>query len=154
MAFYNRANAAHEVLTTPDKNGQTLEDQIAGQGVVGQFRGRAGTPNILQTNDQQVYRQAQRQFAESLLRRESGAAISQSEQDLVNQQYFAVPGDSPATVKLKQRAREQVVDGMKFGAGKAYREYYGDDPARVAAPPGTPKVTLKPGASLGADWGK
>jgi hypothetical protein len=81
-------------------------------------------PNYLQSPDQQMYRQAQRQFSEARLRKESGAAISAKEYESDAKTYFAQPGDSPAVIKRKQESRQKVLDGLKFGAGKAYDEFF------------------------------
>ncbi len=133
LAFYNRAQDAVTTLTTaPDKGGDSLEQRMAKQSYAGQAR-LAQPFNILQSGEQQQYRQAQRAFTEARLRKESGAAIPTAEYENDAKTYFVQPGDDPATIAQKQKARQVVLDGLKFAAGKAYDEYYGEpnvSPAR------------------------
>lgn len=69
-------------------------------------------PNFLKTSDRQQYEQAQRDFVNSVLRRESGAAISSSEFENAKQQYFPQPGDSKAVVEQKTANRQLVVNNL------------------------------------------
>jgi hypothetical protein len=62
---------------------------------------------------------AQRDFIASTLRYESGAAISQSEFENQRKIYFPQPGDSPDTVALKARLRQNAIEGLKLSAGPA-----------------------------------
>jgi hypothetical protein len=74
-------------------------------------------PNLLRSQDGQSYRNAQDEFINAGLRDESGAAIQPSEYDRYRAIYFAVPGDTPMTLKRKQQARERVIRGMRSKAG-------------------------------------
>jgi hypothetical protein len=120
LSFYNRAKEASEALAQGG-----LEERVSKQNGMGALWGQYA-PNIAQTKDQQLYRQAQRAFTEARLRKESGAAISQQEYENDGRIYFAQPGDSPETIAQKQKARQAVLDGLKFSAGKAYSEFYGE----------------------------
>ena len=82
-------------------------------------------PNVFQTRDQQRYRQAQRTFTEARLRKESGAAIPLAEYENDSRTYFAQPGDTPQVRTQKRQARQTVLNGLKFAAGRAYDEFYG-----------------------------
>jgi len=124
LAFFNRANQASEDIAP-------LEERIAKAGIGSQMQ-LQHAPNMLQTNEQQAYRQAQRAFTEARLRKESGAAIPPAEYENDARTYFAQPGDSPETMEQKRRARQVVLDGLRFGSGKAYDEYYGE-PAETPA---------------------
>ena len=117
LSYYNRMKQAEETIAT-------LEPKISRMGIAGEFQLRYA-PNIAQSADQQVYRQAQRAFTEARLRKESGAAIPQGEYDTDAKTYFAQPGDKPETVKRKRAARQAVLNGLKFSAGRAYDEFYG-----------------------------
>lgn len=129
LAFYNRAKEASEALAQGG-----LEERVSKQNGMGALWGQYA-PNIAQTKDQQLYRQAQRAFTEARLRKESGAAISTQEYENDGRIYFAQPGDSPETIAQKQKARQAVLDGLKFSAGKAYSEFYGEDTPRGTTPP-------------------
>jgi hypothetical protein len=124
LAYYNRAKEAVETLTAPDKSGKSLEQRMASLGQQAQLQ---YAPNLLQSGDQQAYRQAQRAFTEARLRKESGAAIPTAEYTNDSKTYFVQPGDTDATIEQKRKARQTVLDGLKFGAGKAYAEFYGED---------------------------
>lgn len=125
LAFYNRAKDAVDTIATPNKLGASLEDTVAKSGIGTQL-GLQYAPNILQSGSQQSYRQAQRAFTEARLRKESGAAINPTEYENDAKTYFAQPGDKPETVKQKRQMRETVLNGLKFAAGKAYEEFYGE----------------------------
>lgn len=130
LAFYNRAKEASDTITTPGPNG-SLEEQIAKQSTAGQYRGQYA-PNILQSKEQQSYRQAQRAFTEARLRKESGAAIPVAEYENDAKTYFAQPGDSLQVIEQKRKARQSVLDGLAFSSGKAYEEFYGEAYPRPA----------------------
>lgn len=117
LAYFNRAQQASDDIGN-------MEDTIAKMGLAGQARLQMA-PNFMQSADNQVYRQAQRAFTEARLRKESGAAIPQGEYENDARTYFAQPGDGPEIIAQKRRARAVVLEGLKFGAGKAYDEFYG-----------------------------
>lgn len=75
-------------------------------------------PNRFKNSERQQYDQAQRDFINAALRRESGAAISPSEFDSAQKQYFAQPGDGPE-VKAQKKANRQLVvqEFQRLGGG-------------------------------------
>jgi hypothetical protein len=79
----------------------------------------------MQSDLGQQYRQAQRAFTEARLRKESGAAIPNTEFENDAKTYFAQPGDTPATITQKESARAKLLEGLGYSAGKAYEEFYG-----------------------------
>jgi len=79
--------------------------------------------------------QAERNFVNSTLRRESGAAIAESEFANAEKQYFPRSGDSPKVVAQKKRNRQIVIDGMKREAGPTLQK-----PVPSQAPIQTPQV--------------
>jgi len=148
LAFYNRGKEALDILNQPGQDGQTLEDRIASVPAAGAAIGQR-VPNFLKGNDRQKYEQAQRAFTQAKLRKESGAAISAQEYQSDAQTYFAQPGDTPDVIANKKAARDGVLAGLKFQAGPAYNEFYGDQggaansPAAPAA--ASPASIPKPG---------
>jgi hypothetical protein len=54
-----------------------------------------GGRQLLRSRGAQKYDQAKADFINAQLRRESGAAIAQSEFSNADKQYFPVPGDTP-----------------------------------------------------------
>lgn len=74
-----------------------------------------GFGNALAGGDYQQFDQAQRDFINAVLRRESGAAISPSEFASANLQYFPQPGDKPETVQQKLRNQQTQLEGIMYG---------------------------------------
>jgi hypothetical protein len=98
--------------------------------IVGRFA------NYAIPEDRQKYDQAKRDFINAQLRRESGAAISASEFDSADKQYFPVPGDSPEVIKQKAQNRRAAVEAMGREGGGSYRpkSVYTADGRVVALP--------------------
>lgn len=69
------------------------------------------------STEQQQVEQAQRNFINAVLRRESGAAISPAEFENARKQYFPQPGDSPETLAQKQQNMATTIDALRLGAG-------------------------------------
>lgn len=110
--FGRRMQQAVEVFDNLAKQGFDRGSLSAGMGAV--------LPNFLQTSEQQQQAQAERNFVNATLRRESGAAIAESEFESAEKQYFPRAGDSPEVVEQKRRNREQVINMMKAEAGPAW----------------------------------
>jgi hypothetical protein len=66
---------------------------------------------------QQATDQARRNFVTAVLRKESGAAISQSEFYNEAQKYFPQPGDSADVIRQKQHARNTAIRSLEIQAG-------------------------------------
>jgi hypothetical protein len=77
-------------------------------------------PGELQSNQFKQQDQAERNFVNAVLRRESGAAISPSEFASAEQQYFPRPGDPPEVKAQKLANRLQAFEAIKTAAGGAY----------------------------------
>jgi hypothetical protein len=90
--------------------------------------------------------QAQRNFINAVLRRESGSAIAQPEFDSANKQYFPQTGDTPAVLAQKKRNREVAFAGLRSEAGKAYDRLQGSIPPLQAAAGGGPVNEAAAGA--------
>jgi hypothetical protein len=69
-------------------------------------------PQGFKSGDQQKFEQAQRNFINAVLRRESGAAISDSEFANASLQYFPQPGDKEANLIQKKRNRDMVTKSI------------------------------------------
>lgn len=105
-----------------------------------------GLGNYAQGENYQKFDQAQRDFINATLRRESGAVISDAEFDNARKQYFPRPGDSKDVIAQKQRNRTEAIKGIAGAAGPAYRapftfdaagemRPYGKDAKQVASQP-------------------
>lgn len=86
-------------------------------------RGMGSIPvagNFMVSQAYQNFDQAQRDFINAVLRRESGAVISEAEFANARKQYFPVPGDSPQQIQQKLRNRSEAIRGIAGAAGPAY----------------------------------
>jgi hypothetical protein len=77
-------------------------------------------PRFMQGENLRKQDQAERNFINAVLRRESGAAISDSEFKNAEIQYLPRPGDTPEVKAQKKANRMQVLAGLKTAAGRAY----------------------------------
>lgn len=77
--------------------------------------------NVAQSADRQKVIQAQRDFINAVLRRESGAVISESEFVNARQQYFPQPGDTDEVIRQKAANRLTAIHGIMGAAGKNYQ---------------------------------
>lgn len=71
---------------------------------------------LLSPKDQQA-EQAQRNFINAVLRRESGATIQPYEFESANMQYFPQPGDSADVLTQKRANRREAIEGLKKASG-------------------------------------
>lgn len=77
-------------------------------------------PKFLRTEDRRLFEQAERNYINALLRRESGAAIADTEFDSARQQYIPIASDSQAVLDAKAQNREIVFEGLKAESGNAF----------------------------------
>lgn len=111
LGFANRMQAADKILSGPDATGAETSygaNFAAGVPVIG---------NWLSGENYQQADQATRDFINAQLRRESGAAIGQSEFDNAYRQYIPRPGDSKAVLQQKANARAQAYKNMMLSTG-------------------------------------
>lgn len=80
--------------------------------------------NSMVPKEYQLADQAKRDFVNATLRRESGAAISQSEFDNANKQYFPQPGDGPDVIAQKAKNRRTSIEGIANAAAPSFREEF------------------------------
>jgi hypothetical protein len=120
-------------------------DELADKGVNTSLPGsRAGygigaMVNALQPEDRQRLDQAKRDFINAVLRRESGAAISPSEFESAELQYFPQPGEGEGQRAQKKAARERSMRGILAEVP--------DAESRVAQVLGTAAPTAAPAAA-------
>lgn len=81
--------------------------------------GKVGLDSI-QDADYRQQAQAERNFINATLRRESGAAIAPHEYANAELQYFPRPGDDEQTLANKKANRQQVIASMKAEADRAW----------------------------------
>jgi hypothetical protein len=90
-------------------------------------------PNRWKSTDRQKFEQAENNFINAVLRRESGATISDQERANARKQYIRQPGDSPEVIAQKKANREAVIyDFKRLGGGSAAQSQGGEnDPLGV-----------------------
>lgn len=76
--------------------------------------------NFMTSEQYKMADQAQRDFVNAVLRRESGAVISPQEFNSAKLQYFPQPGDTPAVIRQKKLNRETSINGIARAAGPKY----------------------------------
>jgi hypothetical protein len=74
-----------------------------------------GLSRELQSEDFQVAQQAGDEFLQAILRKDTGAAITEGEQALYGETYLPRSGDGPRVLEAKRQARIRAVEAMKSG---------------------------------------
>lgn len=122
LNYFNR-------MLQAERDARAVEDQVGGWDAA--LPDVPGVPNMLEnflhSAAGQKYQQAQRAYTEARLRKESGAAIPQSEFDTDRRTNFKVAGDAPDLMKQKRGMRLETMRGIGNSAGRALQEFYGDD---------------------------
>lgn len=101
-----------------------LESYISNLPVVGTKMNELA-PNWLKSSEYQSYVQAQKNFLNAVLRRESGAVISPSEFKEGREQYFPQPGDKPEVIAQKKQNRRLVMENFIQSSRRAYVPFDG-----------------------------
>lgn len=83
-----------------------------------------------------TYQQAMRESLAAILRKDTGAAVTQSELDIYVPMYFPLPGEPPEAVLNKKRARMAAAASLKAASGPAWAAMYPNGgPAGVGPSP-------------------
>jgi hypothetical protein len=124
LVFSQRMKEANSILDKVEMQGadflQTMMQKVPVAG------------NYLISEEQQSYQQAKENFINATLRKESGAAIADSEFTRADKQYFPTPGDSPQVIAQKRANRELAQKLIESGV------------------PNVNKIVEKSGADVGA----
>ena len=79
--------------------------------------GIGAAANAMMSKNQQSIEQAQRDFINAVLRKESGASISPQEFENAQKQYFPQPGDGADVIKQKDKNRQTAIAGLEVASG-------------------------------------
>jgi hypothetical protein len=123
--YYERGNAANGELSG---NGAALTNAATGdrgqtRGVVdGLVRsipgiGNSGVANTLVSKERQKAEQSGREFINAILRKDSGAALTDPEIAEYGRTYLPQPGDSNEVLQQKAIARTRALQGIRGGLG-------------------------------------
>lgn len=126
VLYYTRGNEANKLLDTLDKNltatgGQqgavrgTLDAALRGLPVVGD----SAFVNNMVSDRRQVAEQAGQEFLASILRKDTGAAITPQEFEIYGAMYLPRPGDSAAQLEQKRQARSTALQAVRASMGGA-----------------------------------
>ena len=137
LLFASRGQAANQILEQLSAKGvdrPSVAKEIAESvPVIGGALG-AGVNATMVSPEQQQVDQAQRDFINATLRRESGAAISPSEFDNARKQYFVQIGDSPEVIAQKKANRELAMRGILAEVPEGMRGQINAPPAGSRPP--------------------
>lgn len=114
--FYSRVLEAQKILLQPADDG-LLENQGTSFSNAMLQKDPTGLSRYAMADEYKRYEQAKRDFINANLRRESGAAIAESEFDSAEKQYFPVPGDSAQVIAQKRKNRETVINSLRVASG-------------------------------------
>ena len=129
--FGTRMQEADKIMGQLEAAGKSYSTPGANLPIVGR------AVNMLNTEQGQMLDQAKRDFTNAVLRRESGAAIAQSEFDSADKQYFPQIGDSDKVIAQKARARQIAIQGVLAEVPK------GTKPLNVDGPKGAQQAPAK-----------
>jgi len=123
--YYERGNAANAELSS---NGVALTNAPIGER--GQSRavldtalrslpvvGNSGVVNSVVSNERQKAEQSGREFINAVLRKDSGAALTDTEISEYGRTYLPQSGDSDEVLKQKDNARARALQAIKDGLG-------------------------------------
>jgi len=119
--FAGRMQAADKIIadlgSKPSVLGAAINQNLTGTPLVGGTLGSVS--NLFLSKETKQYLQAERDFITAVLRRESGAAIAESEYDTARKTYFPQPNDPPDVIQQKADARARAIAGIAVAAGPA-----------------------------------
>ena len=129
--YYSRMEEADKIIKDLNGKYDPYKINIKTSGKTALIPGGQDVANyFLSENDQKV-EQAQRNFINAVLRRESGAVISPEEFANANTQYFDQPNDKPGVLKQKAANRRTAIEGIKRAAGPSIRKASQDGQSNV-----------------------
>lgn len=109
--FAQRMKQAEDIFSGLENRGYDRSSRLEGL--------KSALPGVLQGNDTKVQDQAERNFVNAVLRRESGAAISPEEFANAQAQYFPRAGDPAEVLANKKANRQQAAQAIGAAAGGA-----------------------------------
>ena len=138
--FADRMSDAEKRMNTVQEQGYNPASAVE--------HGRAWLGKYAESEQHQVYTQAQADWVRAKLRKESGAVITPEEMQGEIDAYFPKPGSSKAEIKAKARARKIAEEGMKRASGPQYQRSNPGQPMQqeqqvIPAPP--PGFIIVPG---------
>lgn len=109
VGFATRMRGASEQLNAVEESLTSLGNRALDADPTGLLRGS------LQSEDYQLANQAAQTWLLAFLRKDSGAAITASEESLYGRTFMPQPGDSPAVIAQKREGREVAMRAVEAG---------------------------------------
>ena len=128
LLFGNRMGAAEQIFGELAKDGVNASVPGSRAPLIG------GVINALQPESRQRLDQAKRDFINAVLRRESGAVITEAEFANAEQQYFPQIGDGEKVIEQKRKARELAQRSIEIEVPETQRGK-GREPTQGGLPP-------------------
>lgn len=129
LLFGSRARDAAAIMAELEAAGtftpSIVKQAVAKTPVVGGLL-EMGANKVTASAPEQKLEQAQRDFVNAVLRRESGAVISESEFENARRQYFPAIGDTPDVIQQKAQARQIAIQGLLAEVPEAARNSIGN----------------------------
>lgn len=130
LGYYTRGNEANallaqqgDALTTRATGGRGQARGIADAAIRGTpFIGDSALGNSLVSTERQQAEQSGREVLAAILRKDTGAAITEQEMKVYGDMYLPQPGDSEATISQKAEARTRALESIRSGLGTAERK--------------------------------
>jgi muramidase (phage lysozyme) len=146
--YADRMRAANAIISQPTIGSAAMGFGGAAQRLATDVLPGSVANNLVTSNFQQLD-QAQRDFINAVLRRESGATIQPHEFENAQRQYFPLSGDAAPVLKQKAANRQIAIDGISRAGGPAYAK--DNPPGTTADNRVKPTDELMKGAKRGAD---
>jgi hypothetical protein len=111
--YFRRGLNANQTLSDPEMEQallQLFDSSVRPLGAVGRW---------LQDENYQKADRAAREFLAMVLRKDTGAQVTNEEMALYGPMYIPMPNDKPGVLEDKRRAREEWLRGMEMGGGTA-----------------------------------
>ncbi|WP_116866559.1 hypothetical protein [Pseudomonas syringae] len=127
LNYFGRGNAANAELAVQGAGltRSATGERGAARGVVDAalrslpLIGNSGVVNSLVSDERQKAEQSGQEFINALLRKDSGAAITEPESAIYGRTYLPREGDGDQVLKQKWEARERAMQGIRDGLGSA-----------------------------------
>ena len=118
------------------------------------------TANLINSKEWQQYIQAARESMAALLRKDTGAAVTDQEFELYFPMYYPQPGDSEEVVAQKKAGRVEIARGLASSSGGAFEKAYperarilsGDQPAAQPQPTQSKTLNGKTYIQIDGQW--
>lgn len=143
LLFGSRMREADQVLNTLAAEGTNTSTPGSRAPLIG------GVITAMSSGNKQMLDQAKRDFMSAVLRRESGAAISEGEYSNADKQYFPQIGDSKAVIEQKANNRQLAINGILHEVPEKHRNSLQPAPAATPAASGKP-IAVTDAASYAA----